>query len=204
MGRIPVTSFAMLLLALPAGARAMPGALTVPATATAGAYVVLRWDRLPDSVREVEVELSLDGGRWVRVSPERDATDGRFVWRVPEVASARARLRLRAGGDGFECELLASGEFRIDARVAPNPSAGGLEWWKVGEHAHARGWGTGGAAASLAPESVVCVAETAPQSEISAPGPSVAAVRLDVRDAVASPAVQGTLALVSQRYPLRN
>ena len=67
---------------------------------------------------ETELVLSLDGGLTfpVRVSSEMGACARSFRWQVPALASAHARLALRAGaGEGSESERLelVSDEFAI-------------------------------------------------------------------------------------------
>src|SRR5439155_20954032 len=80
---------AMLLLARANAAHARPLALETPAVVSDGQELVVRMPGLPDAIHEVELELSLDGGRWVRVSPELTAGRWVFAWRVPSVATAR-------------------------------------------------------------------------------------------------------------------
>src|SRR5438046_691846 len=51
----------------------------------AGEVLELRWSELPARVEEMEILLSVDGGRryGLRVSPECDPLTGCFRWRVP-------------------------------------------------------------------------------------------------------------------------
>ncbi|MBI5170098.1 MAG: hypothetical protein HZA61_11460 [Candidatus Eisenbacteria bacterium] len=115
-----LTALLLLVLLLPASRAHAAARLHAPAGTTLhpGDRVELRWDGLDAGAREVELELSLDGGRWVRISPELHALEGRWTWRVPAVAAERARIRLRAGGERRE-EVAATGaEFRIEARAA--------------------------------------------------------------------------------------
>lgn len=97
-----------------------------------GDVVELRWVGLDPGAREVELELSLDGSRWVRISPELHALEGRWEWRVPAVSAEHARLRLRCGGEHRE-EVAAIG---ADFRIASPGSLSGAErrdflgeWW---------------------------------------------------------------------------
>jgi hypothetical protein len=124
---------AMIALALAATARPVvasePGAasLGVPAVVAVGQWVVLRWSDLPADVEELEIVLSLDGGRsfHVRVSPELEACDGEYRWRVPDLPTARARLMLRIGGEAGERVGALSREFRIvHAEGAPRLELG--------------------------------------------------------------------------------
>jgi hypothetical protein len=140
-------------LGLCAGAaHASPGArLTLPARVLhAGEVVELRWESLPAGVEELEILLSLDGGRHygVRVSPECDPLAGRYLWRVPNLASGTARLRLRIGLDGRELDAATSESFSIVGRADAAPEF---------DQFHENGWWAGpappaaGAPASLDP-----------------------------------------------------
>ncbi len=158
---------ALPLIASPHAVQARGPALDVPGAIRAGERLELRWDGLPLAAREVELELRLDGGRWIRISPEIASDEGHFAWRVPELCSARARLRLRAGGDQFEVEIATSREFRIDAPGPdPGPRASAPEWWRVGERGAGRGWAWSPPAATLSNEAAAGVAE----SETRVPG----------------------------------
>jgi hypothetical protein len=107
----------MLLACVPHPAAAGLGPL--PGQVFAGEVVDLRWSDLPPDVDEVELELSLDCGRWTRISPERHAAEGVYRWRVSRTASDMARVRLRVGGEGFERVLEPSAPFRIVIEHAP-------------------------------------------------------------------------------------
>ncbi len=129
-----LTALLLLVLLLPASRAEAAARLHGPAGTVLrpGDVVELRWDGLDAGVREVELELSLDGGRWVRISPEMHALEGRWEWRVPNVAAERARIRLRAGGEHRE-EVAAVG---ADFRIAAAGSRAGAErrdflgeWW---------------------------------------------------------------------------
>jgi hypothetical protein len=204
MRRLPSILLAMLVFARPHAAHARTPALDVPGAVTAGQRLVLRWDGPTGTEREVELELSLDGGRWVRISPELEASEGCFAWRVPEVASARARLRLRAGGEGFERELVASAEFRIASRShSIDGPATTLDWWRVGEHTHARGWEAGPATASLSSECAADAAEAAPPSHARAPGPEPATDLFGIPLTRSAPGNPRTVAAATCRCPMR-
>jgi hypothetical protein len=86
---------------------------------------------------EAELVLSLDGGATfpVRVSHELSPCETRYLWRVPVLATGRARLGVRIGHEGFgetETIALVSGEFRIlsdlDGRVQELYRRA-AEWW---------------------------------------------------------------------------
>lgn len=79
-----------------------------------GESVVVRWSAI-DDVEEMELMLSVDGGRSfpLRVSPELEGRDRRYVWRVPHVGARDARLRLRARIRGREVDGPPSASFAI-------------------------------------------------------------------------------------------
>jgi len=114
------------------------------ATLTAGAVAEARW-LAPDASAlhleefdEAELVLSLDGGLTfpVRISAELAPGASTYRWRVPALATQRARLALRVGVEHErerERIILVGPEFVIDAR-APESDPGGLirgasEWW---------------------------------------------------------------------------
>jgi hypothetical protein len=102
-------------------ARAGVPAPTVPAAELrAGEVVEVRWSALPPDAREMELLLSVDGGRtWpLRVSAELDPRERSLRWRVPNLAASGARLRLRCGDAEREVEGPASAAFAIVADPA--------------------------------------------------------------------------------------
>ena len=118
---------AALVLALPAApALAAPGpALAWPgAEIRAGQTVELSWSELPAGVEEMEILLSLDDGRHysIRVSPELDAHERRYLWRVPNLPAARARLRMRLGTTSAEIETGPTSPFRIAGASEASPT----------------------------------------------------------------------------------
>ena len=93
----------------------------------------IEWTGLPRGIEELELLLSVDGRDLpVRVTPQLVAGAGVFVWRVPNLAFPRARMRLRFGLDGEEIESLPSPTFEI-VRAASEPPAVLTfregEWW---------------------------------------------------------------------------
>ena len=117
-------------------ARAVARLDGIPPRVIAGSRLEIAWSGLEAGTREVELELSLAGGRWMRISPELEAREGRYRWRVPPDLAGPARLRLRFGGDGFESETEVASEFVIepgpDAQASRPPSASREEWWRLG------------------------------------------------------------------------
>ena len=107
-----------------------------------GSVVEVRWTSPCDDLRrrdldEAELVLSLDGGRTfpVRVTPELKSCAARFLWTVPALPAAHARLALRAGDeerDASESLVAVSADFRIlpdpDGRVE-RLRRHAAEWW---------------------------------------------------------------------------
>jgi hypothetical protein len=81
----------------------------------AGDVVEIRWDALPPGVDEMELVLSVDGGRHypIRISAEMSGRETSFRWRVPNLGARVARLRLRAHHDFREVESGPGSEFEI-------------------------------------------------------------------------------------------
>ena len=109
---------AAIAIAVPqARARAGDGPTLAPpgGLVRAGETVELSWPPVPAGVEEMEILLSLDDGQSypVRVSPELDARERRYRWRVPNLPAQRARLRLRLGTERAEIETEPTPAFRI-------------------------------------------------------------------------------------------
>jgi hypothetical protein len=135
----------------PARSATAPARLDLPpAEVRAGEVITLRWSDPGPGVEELEILLSLDDGRTfpLRVSTELDAGERSLRWRVPNLPSGAARLRIRAGVAHEEVEGEPTPAFRIvgapgGADVAASPVHEG-GWW---ERLRAP---RGGASASLA------------------------------------------------------
>jgi hypothetical protein len=186
MPRSRILLLAMLLLARPQPVLAKTPTLVVPGVVEGGQRVEVRWDRLPGSAQEVELELSLDGGRWVRISPELEAREGFYVWSVPAVTSAHARLRLRAGGSDaggeFEDVAATSVEFSIGSRASGTiRQERALEWWHVGERVVAPGWGRGESEPNWCRECAGHMAAPDSRSQTCAPATASVCSRIDRR-----------------------
>jgi hypothetical protein len=84
----------------------------------AGERFEIRWSGSGLSLDELEILLSIDGGRRfaLRVSPELDARSGRYLWRAPDLSSANARLRIRFHRGGREIDGAMSAPFTLIAR----------------------------------------------------------------------------------------
>jgi len=158
----PLVLLLAVLAPLRARATELP-AIEVPAAIVAGAGVDVGWRGLPPDVREVELELSLGGGRWVRISPEIDAGAGAYRWRVPALLAALAQIRLRAGGEGFERVVAISSCFTIRS----DPSGRGrddlTEWWHADRRAARPATGLATRAPSLGRLIETVPAETTPR-----------------------------------------
>jgi len=91
-----------------------PG-LVLPAAVHAGDTIELRWDALPVNAVEIELVLSLDGGRTfnLHISPELDPASTRFAWRVPNLPAERAVVAVRMGDREGEGIWNTSAPFRI-------------------------------------------------------------------------------------------
>ena len=107
---------------------------SIGATVTAGERVRLEWPALPPGADEFEILLSLDGGASypIRLTPQLAPGTTVLAWEIPNLPTAAARVRLRAGFDGHEIEGEPSRSFRLVAREdlppAPLRYADG-EWW---------------------------------------------------------------------------
>jgi len=102
----------------------------------AGEVVELRWTALADDVDELELLLSVDG-RWespLRLTEQLDPRALGFLWRVPNLPTGAASLRIRFGGPAGETLAPACRPFAIVA--APSRPTAGVawrraEWWVV-------------------------------------------------------------------------
>jgi hypothetical protein len=129
---VPLGLLALPLLAGLAAAAARPAgppSLILPGdrAVRAGQLIELRWAPA-DSVSELEILLSVDGGRHYRVciSPELDPRRLSYAWRVPELAGRPLRLRIRFNRGGREIEGPPSAPLRIAARGDGEPEPLGL------------------------------------------------------------------------------
>jgi hypothetical protein len=131
-----VIAFAGLcLFTAAATAAAGPVAFTAPRQGQvlqAGAVVEVSWAGVPASAEEVELLLSLDGGRRVavRLTEELSSRDHSYLWRVPNLSARQAALVLRMGIEGHEIESAPSAVFEI----TPEPARPAVPVdWRAGE-----------------------------------------------------------------------
>ena len=114
--RAPIAVAGFCLFAATAVAR--PVVFTAPRPGQVlqgGGVVEVSWTGVPASADEVELLLSLDGGRRVavRLTEELSAGDRSYLWRVPNLSGRQAALVLRMGIDGREIESAPSALFEI-------------------------------------------------------------------------------------------
>lgn len=97
-----------------------------------GTVVEVFWSGVPANAEEVELLLSLDGGRRValRLTEQLSSRDRSYLWRVPNLTAGRAALLLRMGIGGREIESAPSALFEI--LPEPTRPAEGLDW-RAGE-----------------------------------------------------------------------
>jgi len=137
--------FALAVLASSSAALAGDGFLSPGSgeSLAPGSIVEVRWTSLCTSepkdreIDEAEIVLSLDGGKTfpIRVTPELKPCAARYLWKVPALPAAHARLALRAGSeerDTTESIEVLSADFRIlpdpDGRVEALRRRA-AEWW---------------------------------------------------------------------------
>ena len=117
--------FALVTVSLAAFAtrgQASPRLEGLPESIHAGEVLDIGWSDLPEDADEVELEISIDGGRWKRISRERDAYEGHFEWKVPTNLCGEARLRLRYGGEDGEHAAAPSAPFTIVGESHKGPA----------------------------------------------------------------------------------
>ena len=85
-----------------------------------GDVIEVSWTGVPASADEVELLLSLDGGRRVavRLTEELSSGDRSYLWRVPNLSGRQAALVLRMGIGGREVESAPSALFEIRPEAA--------------------------------------------------------------------------------------
>jgi hypothetical protein len=118
-----------------AAALARPVVFTAPLQGQSlqgGAVVEVSWAGVPSDAEEVELLLSLDGGRRVavRLTEELSSGDRSYLWRVPNLSARRAALVLRMGIEGQEIESAPSAVFEI--RPEPARPVVPVDW-RAGE-----------------------------------------------------------------------
>jgi hypothetical protein len=171
--------------------------------------VEIEWAPAGAGTEELELLLSLDGGRtWhLRVSPELPGESVRYRWRVPNLAAADARVRLRVRRDEREIELPAGDSFTIECdptRPAERRLVSEGPWWDGLEGAgEAAPTVSGSGGPSLVAGRSSTASEDAPR--LAMPVPTMPGVRLDPRDPEArSGSSPGNSFTSPWSQPLRN
>ncbi|MEO8191569.1 MAG: hypothetical protein ABI682_14615 [Acidobacteriota bacterium] len=148
----------------------------------AGGVVEVRWSGLPDSAGEVELLLSLDGGRTysLRLTDELDPKGGSFSWEVPGLDSNRARLAIRIGIDGAEVIAAATAPFTISRD--PSTARARLRWrsgeiWTASDGEADVPEREPGLGLSAAPESMTALDDSADAIESAPSGADLRAAR---------------------------
>jgi len=120
--RHPLLAVAIAGLALVHASFAVAGSSAIPTprligsgSVRAGQVVEIRWDPLPPGVPEMELMLSVDGGRHypIRISAEMSGRETGYRWKVPNLTVREARIRLRARLGTIETESEPGREFSI-------------------------------------------------------------------------------------------
>ena len=80
----------------------------------AGEHLSLHWEGASDDIDELEILLSVDGGRTYTecISPSLDPRTGKYEWTVPRLGGAVAFLRVRFYRDGHEFEGVSPSDYR--------------------------------------------------------------------------------------------
>src|SRR5262245_14039509 len=201
-----VASLVMALVALAGPAAAGPCLRGIPVRARAGESLRITWSDLGPGAREAELELSLAGSRWVRISPELEAREGGFTWRVPAGLAGPARLRLKFGGEWFEAEGEVSASFLIVAE-SPAPHAPGSEatlgeWWNLGRHGGAIP-SQGFARRAVLSPAVAAIAIAPETQRVGRPADAGTPSVLVSEHSSARTLAPSTRETVARRYPLR-
>jgi len=113
----------------------------------------VRWQGLPQGIEEMELLVSLDGGRFARVA-DLEPSARSYTWLVPSLPAERAVLAIRGRVDGRETLLVETRAFVIEGRGEP-----GLE--PVSYHGGELWTDTAGSATPLAPEELTDSCPTA-------------------------------------------
>lgn len=106
-------------------------------TLASGDEVAVQWTDAPALAREMELMLSVDGGRRfaVRLTRDMNPEARSYRWRVPRLPTRAARLALRVNLDGREVEVGTSAPFAIEAGPESDELAGSIRflrgefWW---------------------------------------------------------------------------
>ncbi|MFI5370661.1 MAG: hypothetical protein ACHQ52_03815 [Candidatus Eisenbacteria bacterium] len=181
--------------------------LVIDGPVHAGDQIELRWDAM-GRAEELELLLSLDGGRtWrLRVSPELPGSSTRYLWRVPNLASAGARVRLRVRIDEREIESAPSEPFVIECdptRPLSRALVSEGGWWSGfdGHGVVGPGW-TGTREPSLGAPHAITASEEGPRLALTPP-PLTARVTLRSAPSAPAPRDAHTPGSPAMGFPLR-
>ena len=210
------------LAAPPARANSAPPAgpiLHPPGDVRAGECVDLAWSAPPPGARELEVLLSVDDGAHftLRATAELDGALDHARWRVPNLPTAHARLRLRWSDGAMETLAPASAPFCIEgdpvqaagAAIAPVADRGAdATVWDEDDPATAGP--LAGGLPGLTPDATLGEGVAAPGAEFTPPRPLSAravepriAVRLVGRPAPPAACAAAPTSPPQRRAPLR-
>jgi hypothetical protein len=113
-----------------------------------GDLIELTWGDVLRDVEEMELLLSIDDGRHfpLRISPELEPHSKRYRWRVPNVPTDQARIRVRVRIDEHETWMPVGGRFAITAKPGASVELDQVHeagWWGgLDEHDSADGSAT--------------------------------------------------------------
>ncbi len=137
---------ALLLLAAPLTARAAVRLTASSTEARSGEVIAFRWAGLDEDVEEVELEYSVSGGHWLRLSPELEGEEREYRWHSPAGVAGLVRVRLRQGGRHEE-SVAAEVTLRLVCEAQREPAQGvrSREEWDLDRTVHgpvASQWGS--------------------------------------------------------------
>ncbi|HEV8269171.1 MAG TPA: hypothetical protein VGR00_13090 [Thermoanaerobaculia bacterium] len=108
---------ALFLSALAFHATVSAGGFSAPETAArleAGRRIEVRWRSLPRDVEEMELLVSVDGGRTFARVADLEPSDDSYDWEVPSLPTERAVLAIRGRVHGRETLLFQTDAFAIE------------------------------------------------------------------------------------------
>jgi len=208
------TAAALFALVRPAGAETRAETWPIPRPLAsgplhAGDLVELRWAPPSGRAEELELMLSLDGGRsWhVRVSPELPGSSTSYRWRVPNLASANARLRIRMRVDGHETAGEIGDAFTIVSDPARDLTLSLVSegaWWSGFDAPREAATDLAtGATPVLSSTHASLASDEGPRFVARPPAPGIRVAR-DPSTGAPAPQTAGGCNAAPQGFPLRN